>query len=74
MGRARQLSLGIEEGVWLHSRAGKHPRETHVAQSGKPFNLREGWYDPAAGKHVLPGELPNCRCSWRPIVPVLAAA
>lgn len=68
MVRARQLALDIEEGIWQHSHAGKEPRPTHLHNDGKRFNLKTGWYDPAAKKHVLPGELVNCRCTWRPVI------
>lgn len=68
--QARQTSLGIEEGIWMHSHAGKEPRVTHLANDQKRFNIREGWYDPdpKVRRRILPGELIHCRCTWRPIV------
>lgn len=66
--RARELESGLEEGVWLHSHAGKKPRPTHVKQNGKRFSLREGWYDPAVGRRIWPGELIICRCTWKVVV------
>lgn len=68
--RVREVDLGIEEGVWLHSQAGKEPRPTHKANHGKKFPLAEGWLDPdpKVRRRILPGELINCRCSWRPVV------
>lgn len=68
MTRARQDHLGITEGDWIHSGGGKHPRPTHVAMNGKRFNLRKGMYDQAVGKFILPGELINCRCVWKPVI------
>lgn len=70
MMQARQLSLGIVEGVWLHSHAGKKPRPTHLANHGNRFNIAEGWFDPdpRVREHILPGYLPRCRCAWRPVV------
>lgn len=68
MTRARQDAVGVTEGDWVHSNAGKHPRPTHVAMHGKRFNLRKGMYDSAVGKWILPGELINCRCIWRPVI------
>jgi uncharacterized protein with gpF-like domain len=62
MGRARQVELGITKAKWRHSGAGKHPRPTHVANNGKLYDVKKGWYDPAVKKWVLPGELPGCRC------------
>lgn len=70
MMKARQLSVGIEEGIWLHSHAGKEPRPTHLANHGKRFKLAEGWFDPdpRVREHILPGQLIRCRCTWRPVV------
>jgi uncharacterized protein with gpF-like domain len=69
--RARQLELGITQAVWIHSTAGKEPRPSHL-KAGRDkivFDLATGWYDPDEGKHILPGQLINCRCVSRPIVP-----
>lgn len=67
--RTRQLELNLETGIWLHSGGGKHPRPTHVRQSGKKFSIRDGWPDPALnGKKIWPGTEPRCRCVWRPVV------
>lgn len=68
MTRARQLDVGIDEGVWRHSHAGKVPRPTHLANDGKRFSLKDGWLDPAVNERILPGVLPNCRCYWVPVV------
>ena len=67
--RTRDLDLGLEEPIWLHSGGGKHPRPTHVKQSGKKFSLRDGWPDPAlGGKRIWPGTEPGCRCTWKATV------
>lgn len=68
--RVREVELGLEEGVWLHSKAGKEPRRTHLANDGERFSIRDGWFDPdpRVRKRILPGELINCRCTWRPVV------
>lgn len=60
--RARQTELGIEQGVWMHSHAGKEPRPTHLANDGKVFSITEGWYDPdpKVRRRIWPGELINC--------------
>lgn len=65
----RQKSLGITEGIWMHSHAGKTPRPDHVAANGKRFDLSKGIYMPSVGKVVMPGEEINCRCTWKPIIP-----
>jgi uncharacterized protein with gpF-like domain len=68
--RERETAAGIEEGVWLHSHAGKEPRPTHLRNHNNKFNLREGWYDPdpSVRRRIWPGELINCRCTWRAMV------
>lgn len=68
--KARQLELGISEGVWLHSHGGREPRPTHVKNSGKKFNIAEGWFDPdpKVRRKIMPGELINCRCVWKPVI------
>lgn len=69
--RVRETNLGITKGIWLHSHAGKEPRPTHVANDGKEFDLKEGWFDPdpKVRRRILPGFLPRCRCTWRVVVP-----
>lgn len=70
MTRARQTELGITEAIWMHSGGGKHPRPSHLAagKSKTKYDVKVGWYDPAVGKNIFPGELPNCRCVSRAVV------
>lgn len=69
--KARQVELGIEEAIWMHSHAGREPRPTHVANDGKRYNVAEGWYDPdpRVRRRIWPGELPRCRCTQRAVMP-----
>ena len=67
--KTRREELGITEAYWQHSAGGKVPRATHVAMSGKRYRLSEGMYDSAEGKYILPGELINCRCTSKAIIP-----
>lgn len=69
LNKVRQLENGIEEGIWLHSHAGKKPRPKHLAADGKRFKLAEGLPIGDKGQNVMPGEEINCRCSWKAIVP-----
>jgi SPP1 gp7 family putative phage head morphogenesis protein len=64
---ARQRDMGITEGIWRHSHAGKVPRPSHVKASGETFKLDKGLY--LEGEWVLPGQAINCRCTWSPVIP-----
>lgn len=67
--RVRQQELGITEAIWVHSRGGKHPRQSHVEASTRKlrYKVSEGAY--IDGAWIRPGELPNCRCVSRSVIP-----
>jgi SPP1 gp7 family putative phage head morphogenesis protein len=65
--RVRQQGLGITQARWLHSAGGKHPRKSHVAASGKTYDVDKGMY--IDGAWIRPGELPNCRCVAQSVIP-----
>jgi uncharacterized protein with gpF-like domain len=65
--KARRLELGITQAIWLHSTAGAEPRASHVDADGKTFNIAEG--KKIDGEYIQPGELINCRCVSRSILP-----
>lgn len=67
--KARQLELGITEAIWMHSHAGKEPRPSHVAMNGKKYDIKKGMWDPTEQEWIMPGQLINCRCTSRPVVP-----
>jgi len=69
MTRVRYEELGITQAIWMHSGGGKEPRPTHVRNSGKTYNVAEGWLDPAVDQRIWPGTLINCRCVSRPVIP-----
>lgn len=65
----RRLQLGITHAIWQHSSGGVEPRPTHVAMDGVAFELKKGMYDKDEKAYVLPGQLINCRCTSRAIIP-----
>ncbi len=68
--RARQLELGLDTAVWVHSGGGRHPRPSHL-KAGRDkvqYSIKEGWYDPEVGRKIQPGELISCRCVGRPVI------
>lgn len=67
--RARQQELGITEAVWMHSHAGKEPRPTHVKMNGKKYDVSKGMWDDDEKAYVWPGQLINCRCTSKSVVP-----
>jgi len=67
----RQLQLGMTEGIWIHSGGGREPRPEHVKMDGKRYKLAEGMWDPFEHKYVQPGELINCRCVHKAVIPGL---
>lgn len=67
----RRQQLGIKKAIWQHSSGGKVPRPTHVSMNGKAFDLTKGSYDRDEKKWVWPGQLINCRCTSRAIIPGL---
>jgi len=64
----RQQAAGITHGEWIHSAGQANPRHSHVKAGAerKEFELAKGCY--LDGQWIMPGELPNCSCSWRPIL------
>lgn len=69
MEEARRSELGITEAIWIHSKAGKEPRPTHVAMDGQRYNIKQGMWDSAVERYVWPGTEPRCRCVSRSILP-----
>lgn len=76
LGHARYDELGIKEAIWMHSTAGKVPRPKHVGFSrgrlgGPRYDVRRGApIGDKKGSWCKPGELINCRCTSRPVLPL----
>ena len=67
--QARRVELGLFEAIWQHSGGGKEPRQSHV-KAGKDklkYDVREGAY--IDGDYIRPGELINCRCVSKTVLP-----
>jgi SPP1 gp7 family putative phage head morphogenesis protein len=65
----RRQELGITQAIWQHSAGGKEPRPTHVEMDGKLFDLKRGMWDSDEEAYVFPGQLINCRCTSRAVIP-----
>ena len=68
---SRLKTLGIKKFIWIHSGGGKAPRLDHIKMSGNEYSFDD---PPVIGKMYgnevrgLPGDLPNCRCIYKPII------
>lgn len=64
----RQQAAGITHGEWIHSAGQANPRHSHVKAGADrlEFELSKGAY--LDGEWIMPGQLPNCSCSWRPML------
>lgn len=67
----RRQEAGVLAAIWQHSHAGKEPRPTHVAMHGQKYDLAKGMWDSAERKWIWPGQLINCRCVSKSIIPGL---
>lgn len=63
------LENGVEEFEWVHSSAGKVPREDHVKKNGMIFKLNDPrlWQGKKADQGP-PGWAINCRCAKVPVI------
>jgi len=71
--RTRQADLGITEAIWMHSGGGHEPRPDHVAwgRQKKRYDVAKGMWSDVEQRWIYPGELINCRCVSRSIIPGL---
>jgi len=66
----RMKSVGVSKFEWIHSGGSQHPREYHShVLNGNVYDMDDPpVIDERTGEKGLPGQLPNCRCTMRPIV------
>ncbi len=69
LANARQRAAGIKRGIWQHSGGSNKPRKKHVHAHGQEFDLEVGLPIGDKGQYVLPGEEPECGCTWKPVLP-----
>ena len=67
--RVRQQEIGATHARWVHSGGGVHPRPSHVEMGGETYEIAKGSWDKDEQAWVWPGQLINCRCRSRTIVP-----
>jgi SPP1 gp7 family putative phage head morphogenesis protein len=67
----RMKNAGINKFKWMHSSAGKVPRQLHVDYDGQIFSFDDPpIIDEKTGQAGLPGQLINCRCRAIPVIEI----
>jgi len=76
--RVRQMDMGIKTAIWIHSAGGKEPRHDHVEANGKEYDIATGefldGFKLKDGSGIFPGQLINCRCVSKAVIPGLKRA
>ena len=70
MNLARMKDAGIDKFEWQHSHGSADPRKLHQELDGKVFDIDNPPYigDMYGERiHGFPGQLPNCRCTMKPV-------
>lgn len=66
----KMQKMGVKKFKWLHSGGGREPRKLHQALHGQVFSFdNPPFIGVMYGEEVygLPGHLPNCACSFKPV-------
>lgn len=67
----RLKSIGVKKFEWIHSGGGAHPRREHIKMDGNIYSFDDlPVIGIMYGNEVrgIPGQLPNCRCTMRPVI------
>lgn len=72
--KARMQDAGVKKFEWIHSGGSNKPRKFHIDPA--PAGLNGGIFsfddppiiDPSTGERGIPGQLPYCGCTMRPII------
>lgn len=72
--KTRMADVGIDKYEWIHSGGSNKPRQYHIDQdpaglNGRICSLKDPpIIDERTGERGIPGQLPYCGCTMRPIV------
>lgn len=65
----RMEQNGVDEFEWMHSSAGKVPRQSHIDKDGQIFKINDPrLWEGKKSDQGPPGWAINCRCRRRPII------
>ena len=68
---SRLKAMGVKKFIWVHTGGSSHPRQLHIKMSGNEYSFDDPPYiGEMYGSEVrgLPGDLPYCRCIYKPIL------
>lgn len=69
IGAKREQAVGIKKFEWIHSGGGLHPRLDHIELDGQIFSYDDPpIIDEKTGERGFPSQLPNCKCTRRPVI------
>lgn len=65
----RMKKVGVKKFEWIHSGGGLHPRRDHQDMDGNIYSFDDlPVIDKSTGERGIPGSLPNCKCTMRPVL------
>lgn len=67
--KGRMQAVGIGKFEWIHTGGSQKPRQEHIDMDGEIYSFDDlPVIDSRTGERGIPGQLPNCRCTMRPIL------
>lgn len=68
--KVRMQGLGMSKFEWIHTGGGQKPRPLHMNElNGNIYSFDDlPIIDERTGERGIPGQVPNCRCTMRPIL------
>lgn len=65
----KMKSVGVKKFEWIHSGGGRFPREDHIKMDCNTYSFDDlPIIDKRTGERGIPGQLPNCKCTMRPVI------
>lgn len=65
----RMKAVGVGKFEWIHTGGSQKPRQDHIDMSGEIYSFDDlPVIDQKTGERGIPGQVPNCRCTMRPVV------
>lgn len=67
--KGRMQAVGVGKFEWIHTGGSQKPRQEHIDMDGEIYSFDDlPVIDSRTGERGIPGQLPNCRCTMRPVL------